>query len=154
MTRRYEIVYIFDSALDEAQVTAALDKHHALLKSKDHPDPVKNVNHWGKRTLAYPIDNAQVGYYAVADFHTDPSLLPEFERALKLDDSIIRYLTVLNEGEVPRPMPHPSESDDRDGDERRPRRDRSESHRPDRPDRPAPSRAEADTGIDDTEGGD
>lgn len=151
MTRRYEIVYILDSALDEAQVNATLDKHHALLKTPEEPEPVKSVNHWGKRTLAYPIDNAQVGYYAVVDFRTDPSQLPEFERALKLDESIIRHLTVLNEGEVPRPMPHPSESDRDDGREggERPRRQAS-----DRAPAPKAASTESSEGTASTESGD
>jgi small subunit ribosomal protein S6 len=109
VTRRYEIVYILDSALDETQINEALDRHHARLKSADNQDPVKNVNHWGKRTLAYPIRKATVGHYAVVDFHADPTVLPEFERAIKLDESIIRYLMVLNEGEVPRPITHPDD---------------------------------------------
>src|SRR5207247_4943697 len=54
MTRRYETVYIFDSALEEPAITERLDKFHALL-TKDGKGSVTNVAHWGKRTLAFPI---------------------------------------------------------------------------------------------------
>ena len=107
MTRRYEIVYIFDSTAEEAQVDQTLERFHALLKSKENSEPIRNVNHWGKRTLAYSIGGNEIGYYVVAQFATDPTLLPEFERLLKLEASVIRYQIVLNEGEVPVPAPVP-----------------------------------------------
>src|SRR2546430_3945334 len=53
MPRRYETVYIFDSALDEPAITEKLEKFHALL-TKEGKGTVSNVAHWGKRTLAFP----------------------------------------------------------------------------------------------------
>ena len=102
MTRRYELVYIFDSALEESQIDEALANHHALLKDPENKEPVKETKHWGKRTLAYPIGKSEVGHYVVVDLHTDPVKLPEFERALKLDSQVIRYMVIRNEGEPPR----------------------------------------------------
>ena len=107
MTRRYEIVYIFDSAKEEPQIEEHLEHFHALLKSKENPDPIRNVNHWGKRSLAYAIAGNEIGYYVVVLFSTDPTLLPEFERLVKLEPAVIRYQIVLNEGEVPVPAPLP-----------------------------------------------
>ncbi len=104
MTRKYEIVYIFDSALEEAEINARLDRFHQLLVGPDSPEPVKNANHWGKRTLAYPIKRKETGYYVVVQFEAPGTLLPEFERAIKLDEGVIRYLLVLREGEEPRPV--------------------------------------------------
>lgn len=102
VARPYEIVYIFDSALEEQQVNEHLERLHELLKSAERPDPVTNVNHWGKRTLAYPIKGKDVGYYVVVNFEAEQSQLPEFERAIKLNDAVVRYLLVLIEGEQPR----------------------------------------------------
>ena len=112
MTRRYEVVYIFQSALEEAQVNEHLERFHALLKSPEKPEPVTKLDHWGKRSLAYPVQGKEVGYYVVVQLETDPTLLPEFERALKLEDNVLRYLVVLNEGEAPRPVRVPSDDDD------------------------------------------
>ncbi len=101
MTRRYEVVYIFDPALDEPAVTERLAKFHALLG-----DGVQvNVNHWGKRTLAQPVRRRDTGYYVVAQFEAEQAVLPEFERAVKLEEGILRFLVVLMEGEMPAPMP-------------------------------------------------
>jgi len=98
MSRKYEIVYIFDSALEEPQVDEHLTRFHELLKTSDRPEPITDISHWGKRTLAYPIKNREQGHYVVAQFETEQALLDEFERAIKLDESVLRYLVVINEG--------------------------------------------------------
>jgi small subunit ribosomal protein S6 len=95
--RLYEVVYILDPALDQGAVNAKLEKFHALAISKG--GDVVAVDHWGTRQLAYPIKKLQSGYYVVAQFNADGDALPEFERLLRLDAEVIRYLLVLNEGE-------------------------------------------------------
>ena len=98
MKRKYEIVYIFDSALEEPEVNEHLDRFHALLKSPDQAEPITGMAHWGKRTLAYPIKKKEIGYYVVAHVETETELLSEFERIVKLNESVLRYLVVINEG--------------------------------------------------------
>ena len=83
MTRQYEVVYIFDSALEEAAINERLARFHALIHQPDGEAP--QVNHWGKRTLAYPVKKHETGYYVVAKFDAEATTLPEFERAIKLD---------------------------------------------------------------------
>src|SRR5437773_549859 len=107
MTRRYETVYIFDSALEEPAITERLDKFHALL-TKDGKGSVTNVAHWGKRTLAFPIKKRDSGHYVVAQFETAADLLPEYERAVKLDEGVLRYLVVVSEGLPARPEAAPA----------------------------------------------
>lgn len=96
MTHQYEVVYIFDSVLEESAINEKLEKFHALIR-KDGVD-APTVDHWGKRTLAYPIQKKETGSYAVARFDAEPSALPEFERAIKLDDGVLRHLVVVHEG--------------------------------------------------------
>jgi small subunit ribosomal protein S6 len=98
--RTYEAVYIFDSALEDNAIADKLARHHGLLKSAEEPA----VEHWGRRQLAYPIKRRESGYYAIATFQlSDTSVLPEFERALKLDDGVLRYLISLHERELGAP---------------------------------------------------
>jgi small subunit ribosomal protein S6 len=96
--RDYEVVYIFDPALDEGAVEKKLERLHAPLVEKDGGEIIA-VDHWGARQLAYPIGGLKSGYYVVAQFRTDPESLPAFERLLRLDDQVRRYLIVVNEGE-------------------------------------------------------
>ena len=101
MTRQYEVVYIFDSALEEPAINERLERFHSLIQQPGAEAP--QVNHWGKRTLAYPIKKHETGYYVVANFDADATALPEFERAIKLDESVLRFLVVANDG--PQPVP-------------------------------------------------
>ncbi len=103
MTRQYEAVYLFDSTLEEAAVTERLERFHALIPQPE--GSTVNVNLWGKRTLAYPIAGKETAYYVLARFEASPGMLPEFERALKLDESLIRHLVVLDEGAQMAPTP-------------------------------------------------
>ncbi len=102
MTRQYEAVYIFDSALEEAAINERLERFHALIQQPGQSPP--QLDHWGKRTLAYPIKKHETGYYVIAKYETTPEALPEYERIMKLDESVLRYLIVLNEGAQPAPI--------------------------------------------------
>ena len=107
MTRRYETVYIFDSALEEAAINDKLTRFHNLL-TKEGKGTVTNVSHWGKRTMTYKIKKKDVGYYVVAEFQAAGDLLPEYERAVKLDEGVLRYMTVEAAREQPKPVVTPA----------------------------------------------
>ncbi len=100
--RDYEIVYIFDSALEESKIEEKLERFHGVASGNG--GEITAVDHWGKRQLSYPIQKKPNGYFVVAQFQTDPEALPELERQLKLDDDLMRYLLVLNEGQPTSPM--------------------------------------------------
>jgi len=100
--RDYEIVYIFDSVLDRSVIDQKLERF-SQLATGDTGGEVLAVEHWGKRQLAYPIKKHDNGYYVVVQFRTVAESLPEFERAIKLDEDVLRYLVVLSEGELPTP---------------------------------------------------
>ena len=113
--RDYEIVYIFSPALEEAQVGEKLDRFHGLLTGANGGE-ITATDHWGRRQLAYAVERQTSGYYVVEHFRAPGEALPEFERALKLDDDVLRYLVVVNEGDlqttpVP-PQPKKDESEE------------------------------------------
>lgn len=100
--RDYEVVYIFKPDMMADDVTSRLERYHKLLTGTDGSE-ISAVEHWGKRQLAYPIQNEMNGYYVVAQFRCDAESLPEYERLLKLEENLLRYLVVLSEGELPTP---------------------------------------------------
>jgi small subunit ribosomal protein S6 len=120
--RDYEVVYIFDSAVPEEKVDEMVERFHGLVPVNGGGE-ITAVDKWGKRQLAYPIEKRTSGYYVVVQFRTGIEVLPEFERALKLDDDLLRYLIVLNEGEPTAPMsvatrePKARDEEDEDGDD-------------------------------------
>jgi len=95
--RLYEVVYIFDATLDEDSVNKKLEKFHPLVVEKS--GEVVAVDHWGTRQMAYPVKKQNTGYYVIAQVRAEADGLPEFERMLRLDVELLRYLIVLNEGE-------------------------------------------------------
>ena len=105
MPRPYEAVYVFDSTLEDSAVTEKLDRFHQLLGTTGE----MKIDHWGRRQLAYPIGPRENGYYVVARFDADTAGIPEsagipeYERALKLDGGVIRYLLTIHEHEVGAP---------------------------------------------------
>ena len=99
-SRTYEAVYIFDSALEDQAIADKLAKYHGLLSATGDIE----IEHWGRRQLAYPIKKRENGYYIIAKFTLDDvKVLPEFERALKLDEGVLRYLISLHEHELGAP---------------------------------------------------
>lgn len=98
-TRRYEAVYIFESALEDAAIAEKLEKLQSLLSLAEPAE----IEHWGRRQLAYKIGRHETGYYVISRFTTAPATLPEFERALKLDEGIVRYLVTLYEHDLGAP---------------------------------------------------
>ena len=95
-TRRYEAVYIFDSALEDTAINEKLERLQGLLALAEPAE----IEHWGRRALAYKIGRHENGYYIISRFTAEPKVLPEFERALKLDDGVVRYLVTLYEHEL------------------------------------------------------
>lgn len=100
--RDYEVVYIFNSELEDEDVESKLDSYHEQLTG-DGSGEITAVEDWGKRQLAYPIENSENGRYVVVQFSVDPERLEEYERTLKLDGDLLRHLVVLHEGELPTP---------------------------------------------------
>jgi small subunit ribosomal protein S6 len=98
--RHYEIVFIVHPDQSE-QVPAMIERYRHTITTGN--GVIHRIEDWGRRQLAYPIGPRENGYYVVARFNTDPKTLPEYERALKLDDGIVRYLVTLHEHEVGAP---------------------------------------------------
>jgi small subunit ribosomal protein S6 len=100
--RDYEAVYIFATELGEERINEKIDRFHKLLS--DSGAEITAVDHWGRRQLAFPIRKQTAGYYVVTQFKSGTEPLVEYERLLKLDDELLRYLLVLHEGEPTAPM--------------------------------------------------
>lgn len=95
----YEVVYIFDSSLEEPRINEKIERFHELVAGNGTGE-VTAIDHWGRRELAYPIKDRDNGYYVVVHLSTTADRLPEFERLLQLDEELLRYLIVVNEGDL------------------------------------------------------
>ena len=91
---KYETIFIVDASLAEDQITALVEKFKSLISDAGE---IESVDEWGKRRLAYPIDDKTEGYYVLVDFAADPQLPRELERNFKNDESILRYMVTRKE---------------------------------------------------------
>ena len=94
--RSYELGVILQAALEEADLTQAVEKISGHLKTGG--GAVTSVNVWGKRTMTYPIRKQREGTYVFWQAQLEPQAIGEIERNLKLDEKVLRYLLVQMEG--------------------------------------------------------
>ncbi len=92
MLRQYETTFIINVHLEDEQINKTIEKYTTLIENKS--GRIKSVDRWGKHRLAYEIAKKQYGYYVYIRFEAAASIIRDLERELKLDDSILRYLTI------------------------------------------------------------
>ena len=88
----YEIVWILGGGAGAKEGEESVDRIRTLVGSLG--GKIGEVNPWGKRNLAYPIENNVEGFYIEAQFALDAAQTPELERACNADRQIIRHLIV------------------------------------------------------------
>ncbi len=88
----YECVFVLRADLGEEASEEAIQR--VLGQIADFGGTVENVDRWGKRRLAYEIDDQREGVYTVLRLHAQPGQTAELERNLKLAGDVLRYLVV------------------------------------------------------------
>lgn len=88
----YELLYIIANDISDEAKEAVIAKINAVVT--DNGGTIDDVDKWGTRKLAYPINYKNEGYYVLVNF-TSPATLPdEVERVMRITDSIIRFMVV------------------------------------------------------------
>ena len=94
----YETLFVIKPDLTEEATAAVVNKFTALIA--DNGGTVENVNVWGKRRLAYPIEKHVEGYYVLVNFKSESNLPLELNRVFGITDEILRNIVVRSEGYV------------------------------------------------------
>ena len=89
--KNYEIVMVFSVANGDQQVEVLKEKFTELIKKNG---TLGEVETWGKRRLAYPINYEKEGYYMVIDFASDEKFPAELDRVINITDGVLRSLIV------------------------------------------------------------
>lgn len=87
----YEAMYILDPSLNEEAVAALVAKFKAVVEANG---TVSEVDEWGKRRLAYPINDLNEGYYVLMSFDSDAAFPNELARVLRITDGVMRSQVV------------------------------------------------------------
>lgn len=94
--REYELTFIISPNLDDEGATEIVDRVSGLIQSIN--GEVASVDVWGRRTLAYPINNYREGTYVLMEAKMPPASTAQFERDLKLVEEVIRHMLINREG--------------------------------------------------------
>ena len=90
----YETICIIDSTKTEEETAALVEKFKSLIEKNGE---IESVDEWGKRRLAYPINDLNEGYYVLINFKSNAEFPTELERVYGITDGIIRDIVVRRE---------------------------------------------------------
>lgn len=90
--RQYETIYIVNPEVEGDAVKELVEKFKGVVEGKG--GQVTEIDEWGKRRLAYPIDDRREGYYVLMNFTADPAAARDLERVYKITDGLLRYLII------------------------------------------------------------
>lgn len=88
----YELTYVVNGVLNDDQIRGLVNRVRKFID--ENGGEIIEVDEWGTRRLAYPINKKRNGYYVNLYFRADGDLIGRLERALQIEDDILRYLTL------------------------------------------------------------
>lgn len=91
----YETVFILTPVLSDLQMKEAVEKFSSIIT--DEGGEIVNVENWGLKKLAYPIQKKSTGFYNMIEFKADPTTIAKLELMFRRDERVIRFLTVTQE---------------------------------------------------------
>ena len=89
----YETMFIVNPQLSEDDTKAIVEKFTALMAENGE---IEQVNEWGKRRLAYPINDLMEGYYVLVNHKADTQFIKELTRLFNINENIMRSMTIAN----------------------------------------------------------
>ena len=90
----YEVLYVLNPSLGEEETAALVARFKELAETHG---TVTEVDEWGKRRLAYPINDLEEGYYVLMTFSSDPAFPAELDRLMRINVSVMRSIIVSKE---------------------------------------------------------
>jgi small subunit ribosomal protein S6 len=90
--RDYELVVILSPEIGDDVIGESLDRLQQNITGRG--GEIVDVNHWGRRRLAYPIKRHLEGNYVVSQIKLDPAQVPDLEGSLRISEEVLRHLIV------------------------------------------------------------
>lgn len=91
ITNKYETIFVVDTSIGEEAVANVVEKFKTMIADSCS---VESVDEWGKRRLAYPIEDRTEGYYTLINFTSSPEFIKELDRVYNITDGILRTITI------------------------------------------------------------
>lgn len=93
MVRRYETILLFDIDAGEESREAFISRSKSLME--EYEGNLLEQDEWGVRKLAYEVRKKTRGYYVRLEYYAKTELIAEYERIIRLEDSVMKYITVM-----------------------------------------------------------
>lgn len=90
--RRYETIFIIRPSAGEEEINKIIENTRQIIL--DEKGSIIELNKWGIKKLAYLIKKESLGYYVFCDFAGTPAAVAEIERKFRIDDLVLKYLTI------------------------------------------------------------
>jgi len=100
--RHYEIVFMVHPDQSE-QVPSMIERYQTLLKT--HQGKIHRLEDWGRRQLAYTIDNVHKAHYVLMNIECEQATLDELETMFRFNDAVLRFLTLRCKKAMTTPSP-------------------------------------------------
>jgi small subunit ribosomal protein S6 len=91
--REYETIFILDPTLEDTKVNEEVERAGGVIR--DQGGTIGDIERWGRRRLAYEIGKRRDGVYTLIRYHAPGDTVKELERRLRLNESVLRVLTVV-----------------------------------------------------------
>jgi small subunit ribosomal protein S6 len=88
----YESAVLINAALDDQQIDSILSRIKDFITNNG--GQIRELDNWGRKRLAYPVDKSKIGYYAIYRFDAPSDMIAKLERIYSLDEQILRYVTL------------------------------------------------------------
>lgn len=88
---KYEVVYIIKPDVTEEGIKALVEKFKAIVESNGE---IENIDEWGKRRMAYAIDDIAEGYYVLMNFKAAHDIPKEMDRVFNISEDILRHMII------------------------------------------------------------
>jgi small subunit ribosomal protein S6 len=89
---KYEVMYIINAGVEEEKRSALIEQLAGIITNEG--GKILKTSEWGMREFAYEIDDMTKGYYVVVTFEADNAALNEFDRLMRINSNIVRYMIV------------------------------------------------------------
>ena len=88
----YETLFVVKPTLTDEETKAQIEKNIAIIT--DNGGEIVAINDMGMRRLAYPVEKNERGYYTVAYYKAPATLIAEFERQMRYNEDVLKFMTV------------------------------------------------------------
>jgi small subunit ribosomal protein S6 len=96
--KRYETLFIVQIDLPADEINSIIDRYKAIVTALK--GTIIKAEKWGKRKLAYEIRKQSNGFYILLDFAGKSAIIDELERNLKIDDKVLKFMTIMKNRNV------------------------------------------------------